>query len=276
MKRLNVTLILIFLVVAIAFMGVFLYQYMTVDRTAPVITCDGGSLTLSVTATDAELCTGLTATDNVDGEITDRIIVRGVSRLTGSNTAYVSYVVFDSSSNFCTFSREVTYTDYQAPRFALSAPMLFDVGSKVTILDRLTATDVIDGDITDRVHLTQSDLATGTEGSYRIQLQVSNSTGDTSVVNLTVLIENRSLRHPQIELSEYLVYVERGQEYTAEDFRSYLVSVLQTRDGREGELSDVTVTGTVDGSRRGCYDVAFSYTNQSNYTSTVILTVVVE
>lgn len=276
MKRLNAILILIFLVVAIAFAAVFIYQYMTVDRTAPVITCTSGPLSLSVSATDAELCAGLTAVDDVDGNITDRIIVRGVSGLTGSNTAYVNYVVFDSSSNYCTYSREITYTDYRAPRFVLSQPLIFDVGSKVTVLDRLTAQDVIDGDISDRIHLTQSDLSTGTAGSYTIQLQVSNSTGDTSAVNLTVLMENRSQYHPQIELSEYLVYVEQGQEYTAEDFRGYLSTVRQRQDGREADLSEVSITGQVDGSRRGSYDVVFSYTNSSNHTATVILTVVVE
>lgn len=276
MKRLNWILTLLFLLVAIAFVAVLFYQYTTADRTAPVITCTGAPLRVSVSADDAQLCEGLHATDDVDGDITDRIIVRGVSRLTGSNTAYVSYVVFDSASNYCTYSREITYTDYRAPRFSLSQPLVFDVGSKVTLLDRLRAEDVIDGDITDRIQLTQSDLATGIAGSYTLRLQVSNSTGDTALVNLTVLMENRSLRRPQITLSDYLVYVEQGGSYTAEDFRSYLTGVLETPEGKAGELSQVHISGEIDGSRRGSYDVLFSYTNATNDTATVILTVVVE
>lgn len=276
MKRLNLLLILTFLLVAVVFGAVLVYQYTTLDRTPPVIVCTGDTLSLSVSASDAELCSGLTAMDDVDGDLTDRIIVRSVSGLTGSNTAYVEYVVFDSSSNYCTYSREITYTDYRAPRFSLSEPLIYDVGSRVTLLDRLHAEDVLDGDITDRVQLTQSDLSTGLAGTYTIQLQVSNSTGDTSTVNLTVLMENRTMRHPQITLSDYLVYVQSGTQYTAEDFRSYLSDVLETRDGKPADPDAVRITGEVDGSRRGSYDVCFSYTNASNYTATVILTVVVE
>lgn len=151
MRKLQITLIALFLAVAIAFCAVFLHDRLTADHTAPRIVSDGVPLEVSVNATDAELCAGLTAADDRDGDLTDRIIVRRVSQLTGANSAQATYTVFDSASNFCTFTRPIYYTDYHKPRFSLSQPLVYGVGSTVTLLDRLKAEDVLDGDLTDKM-----------------------------------------------------------------------------------------------------------------------------
>mgnify|MGYP000396984458 CR=1 FL=1 len=98
MRKLQITLIALFLAVAIAFCAVFLHDRLTADHTAPRIVSDGVPLEVSVNATDAELCAGLTAADDRDGDLTDRIIVRRVSQLTGANSAQATYTVFDSAS----------------------------------------------------------------------------------------------------------------------------------------------------------------------------------
>lgn len=138
--------------------------------------------------------------------------------------------MFDSASNFCTFTRPIYYTDYHKPRFSLSQPLVYGVGSTVTLLDRLKAEDVLDGDLTDKMRLTLVNLSVGTEGDYRIRVQVTNSAGDTSMLSLTVMIRNRTARHPVITLSDYLVYA-TGDE-TPEDYRSLITSVLQSEHGR--------------------------------------------
>lgn len=125
MRKLQITLIALFLAVAIAFCAVFLHDRLTADHTAPRIVSDGVPLEVSVNATDAELCAGLTAADDRDGDLTDRIIVRRVSQLTGANSAQATYTVFDSASNFCTFTRPIYYTDYHKPRFSLSQPLVY-------------------------------------------------------------------------------------------------------------------------------------------------------
>ena len=159
MRKLQITLIALFLAVAIAFCAVFLHDRLTADHTAPRIVSDGVPLEVSVNATDAELCAGLTAADDRDGDLTDRIIVRRVSQLTGANSAQATYTVFDSASNFCTFTRPIYYTDYHKPRFSLSQPLVYGVGSTVTLLDRLKAEDVLDGDLTDKMRLTLVNLS---------------------------------------------------------------------------------------------------------------------
>ena len=268
------TLIALFLAVAIAFCAVFLHDRLTADHTAPRIVSDGVPLEVSVNATDAELCAGLTAADDRDGDLTDRIIVRRVSQLTGANSAQATYTVFDSASNFCTFTRPIYYTDYHKPRFFLSQPLVYGVGSTVTLLDRLKAEDVLDGDLTDKMRLTLVNLSVGTEGDYRIRVQVTNSAGDTSMLSLTVMIRNRTARHPVITLSDYLVYA-TGDE-TPEDYRSLITSVLQSEHGASVDPSKVEISGKIDHEHPGSYDVLFSYTNDAGLESSVILTVVVE
>ena len=259
MRKLQITLIALFLAVAIAFCAVFLHDRLTADHTAPRIVSDGVPLEVSVNATDAELCAGLTAADDRDGDLTDRIIVRRVSQLTGANSAQATYTVFDSASNFCTFTRPIYYTDYHKPRFSLSQPLVYGVGST---------------DLTDKMRLTLVNLSVGTEGDYRIRVQVTNSAGDTSMLSLTVMIRNRTARHPVITLSDYLVYA-TGDE-TPEDYRSLITSVLQSEHGASVDPSKVEISGKIDHEHPGSYDVLFSYTNDAGLESSVILTVVVE
>lgn len=276
MRNLQITIIVIFLVISVVFCAAFAYNHLMLDREAPLIICDGQPLYVSVNATDQELCAGLTATDDVDGDITDRIIVRKVSQLVSSSAATVSYVVFDSSSNICTYSRYVYYTDYRAPVFALSQPLVFNAGSTVTLTDRLTATDSLDGDISERIRADHSSLANTIEGEYPIRATVTNRMGDTSAVDLSVLIRNVTSRHPVIHLSEYLIYLPVGSELTEEDLRSYLLMVRQSKGGEEVSADQVEILSEIDPTQRGSYNVYYSYTNDQVLTYTVILTVVIE
>lgn len=276
MRNLQVIVIAVFLIIAVAFSAFFCYDRLMNDHTAPMITSDGVPLYVSITATDKDLCTGLTATDDVDGDITDRIVVRKVSQLVGSNSALIYYAVFDSSSNYCTFTRSVRYTDYCKPRFALSKPLSFGVSSTVLLQDRLTAFDSLDGDITSRIRLSSNSINTSVPGDYPITIQVTNSTGDTAVATLTVRIENADTRQPIINLSDYLIYADMGEELTENVLRSYIRSVTESYAGGDVRADKVTISGNVDTAARGSYTVTYSYTNAAGYTASVLMTVIVE
>lgn len=277
MKNLQIILIVLFLVVSVVFCAFFCYDRLMVDREAPTILCDGTPLEVSVTATDRELCAGLTATDNVDGDLTDRIVVRKVSQLYGSNTAMIQYAVFDSSSNVCTYSRSVTYTDYSKPRFSLSQPLIYNLNSIISLSDRLTATDSIDGDISQRIRVATSSVSSSEKGLYPITVQVTNSSGDTAVATMTVTIENVTSRHPVIRLSEYLIYADADTQLDEEALRGYIVSAKETSSGQSVDFNDISIDArSLDLSTRGCYDITYSYTNAGGLTYNVILTVVVE
>lgn len=276
MRNLKIIVVVLFLVVSIAFTALFCYNFVVADRTAPVIYCDGEPLEVSVSASDRDLCAGLQATDDRDGDITDRIIVQKVSRLISNNTAVVSYAVFDSSSNVCTFSRDVTYTDYRSPRFTLDQPLIYSLNSLITIEDRLKASDVIDGDISSRIRLSSSNVYNDSPGQYPILIQVTNSTGDTSAVRLTVTIKNYTARDPVIRLDHYLIYIDSDTELDTESLREHILSVRESADGAAVDPSLVEISGEIDYTRPGSNDITFSYVNSDGLDYSVILTVVRE
>ncbi len=276
MRKLQFALVALFLVVSIVFSVYLLYDRLFLDHTAPQIVCDGVPLRVSVSADDRTLCSGLTAYDDVDGDLTDRIIVRKISRLIDSNTASIYYAVFDSSSNYCTFSRTVTYTDHCKPKFSLSQPLNFTPGSVITLSDRLTAYDVIDGDISERIRVASSGISVSEPGEYQLNIQVTNSSGDTTILTLPVLIEASSHRHPTISLSEYLYYIPLDSAFTEDDMRSMIVAVRESAGGSPVAAEEVALNGSVDTSKRGAYPITYTYKNAEGLSHSVILTVIVE
>ncbi len=276
MRNLKVIVVILFIVVSIAFSVLFIYDRVVVDHSAPVIICDGNPLEVSVKATDKELCAGLTAYDDVDGDITNRIVVRKISQLVDTNRAIISYAVFDSSSNFCTFSRYVTYSDYRKPRFSLSQPLIYNINGLITLEDRLSATDVLDGDISKRMRLSSSSLSNADPGEYPITIQVTNSTGDTALVTLTVTIANHTSQHPVIYLDQYLIYIDTKTKLDIESLRDHIVSVRDSAHGATVDPSEVEITGEINYKVRGSNNITFSYTNEAGLTYSVILTVVRE
>ncbi len=276
MRNLRIIVVTLFIVISIVFSVLFSYDRMVLDHEAPTIICDGRPLEVSVSATDIELCAGLSAYDNVDGDITDRIVVRKISQLLDANSAIIYYAVFDSSSNYCTFQRNVTYTDYQKPRFSLSQPLIYNHSAQVILQDRLYASDVLDGDISNRVCLISSNLSSNAIGEYPITLQVTNSTGDTAIVTLTVSIQNYTSQHPIIYLDEYLLYIDSRTVLDVESLRDHIVSVRSSAYGDTVDPSEVKISGEINYKKKGSNNITFSYTNEAGYDYSVILTVVRE
>lgn len=250
------------------------YARTQVDRTPPTITCEDGVLEVSVRADRSELMQGVTARDDRDGDLTERIMVEHVSNLTGADTARITYVVFDSSDNAATCSRTIRYTDYQKPRFQLTAPLHYYVGDTITLLDRLTAVDVIDGDLQEKIRLTASNLTNTLAGTYHVTVQVTNSLGDTSVLPLTILVDSGSgYLVPEIRLTDYLVYLNAGSRF---DPGSYVRSITDPSAGNKNvDRSQAEIFSEVDPNTPGTYEVVYSYTGSGGREGKTILTVVV-
>ena len=267
MKFLRVLLVLIFLAVAClcGFSTVSL-QFQGADI-GPTITCDTDTLEISVSDGESVLLQGVSAQDKQDGDLTGNILISGISKMV-ENTARVTYVVFDSDHNMATLTRTLHYTDYVSPRFQILEPLNYCKTDSIALLDRLQVTDVVDGDITGSVRISYLN-ATEQNDVYTINLQVTNSMGDT--IRATVPIIRQETPQPgQIELDTYLVYLNQGARFQARD---HLKTVRI--GGMELTTEDVKASGTVDTSVPGCYYVNYTY-QQDGYRLKTILTVVVE
>ena len=150
----------------------------TVDTVAPVITRNGPSpvsVAVGSTYTDA----GATATDNVDGNITSRIVTVNPVNASTPGTYTVTYNVQDNAGNAATqVTRTVNVGDTTPPVITLlgSSPVSVEIGSTYTDAGA-TATDNVDGDITSSI-VTVNPVNTALIGTYTVTYDVKNAAGN--------------------------------------------------------------------------------------------------
>ena len=112
-------------VTAVLYIGNGLYTRLSGREVGPVIECPEEVLEVSIHDGEQVLLNGVTARDEQDGDLTDRVMVGGVSKLIGGDRAKVTCMVFDSDDNMASLVRQVRYTDYRRPRISLKAPLVF-------------------------------------------------------------------------------------------------------------------------------------------------------
>ena len=274
LKLIRVILVALFAVTLIGAAALFLYNYTHEDIQPPVFRVDKEEISVSVKAGKEELLRGLHAYDNLDGDITSRILIKSNSELIDAGTVRYTYIVFDNASNYATCERTVHYTDYIPPRFSLSKPLVFNVGDSITFLDRVSAYDVIDGNITGRISLTESTVVSTIPGNYRAELTVANRLGDSSTLPVTVSVVNRTASVPEIQLKEYLVYRKAGESLF---LYGNILSVSDPLAEEAPAKINVRINdGGLDLDTPGVYEVYYYYTGVSGEIATAILTVIVE
>ena len=269
MRILKLALIALLVVTGILYCVTTANRFLSGSHIPPTISCPADTLEVSVSDDQAVLLAGITASDKQDGDLTDRILIQGVSKLITNDTAKVSYIVFDSDGNAASASRTVRYTDYQRPHFSVHKALVYAENQEIKLLDRVSALDSVDGDITQSIRVSAL-AATADPEVQTVTLQVTNSMGDTAQLMLPLVIYSGTVVRPDVNLTDYVVYLEQGASF---DAARYLASV-STPIG-PGNTGDVQITGSVDTSVPGTYFVYYRYP----YSVTVgltVLTVVVE
>ena len=219
---------LIFLPVLLCAIATAVYYFsfvMTDDTVAPNITMDSLMLEVSVNADHADLLQGVTAKDNVDGDVTDSILVEKISSLTQDHTAEITYAAFDSSGNVAKVTRSIHYIDYRSPKFYQTKALTLQANSMVDIVGYMGAMDQIDGDISSQIKGTLLTNVNGLNdpGIYHVEFRVSNSMKDTQYVTLPVEVYANGSFNANVELSEYLVYVQSGTAFYPEYYLENLM-----------------------------------------------------
>ena len=271
MRKLRILILTVSAVVMAIFAGMWIREYRTSDSKAPVIHADTDELYLSVNSTQDDLLAGMTASDNLDGDVSNTLVVVSKSKFISKGVQRVNYAAFDNNNNVGIYSRNVTYTDYVSPHFSVSKPLRYLSGStNYNYLQDITAIDALDGNITHKVKVTYGDVeAISDTVSYRsINLLVTNSAGDSSVLPLNVTFEDSATyttRAPA--LKDYVMYVTAG---TRPDLRSNLsgiwaggrVSSFESA-GVDPDTSVIINDGGIDYSVPGFYTVTYTLSKQN-------------
>lgn len=269
MKTIKQAIIVLLAVLVVANVACYFYLGTSERKVPPKIICPSEILEISASDSEAVLLTGLTATDEQDGDLTNRITIGGISKLITNDTAKVTYMVFDSDNNMASCVRYVRYVDYHRPVFEVIEPLVYASTEEVSLLSRLKATDVVDGDISKNIRVSTLEPTANSE-IYHVSIQVSNSVGDTSTVKLPVLMLESNPLRPEIELSDSLIYIDEGEKFTPS---AYLMGLRVP--GMSPSIAEVTVDNDVDTGKPGTYYVSYTYSANGS-TGTAILTVVVQ
>lgn len=271
MKRLQRMTIIVFAAVFCVFIWFYADEKNHADATYPAIYVEDSILEVSIEDGEERLLEGVTAYDEKDGDITNKVLIESVSQFVDDKTCEVTYTVADADRHVARSTRKIRYTDYTSPRFTVSSPLVFSVGTTLKIGSLIGTVDCIDGDISDKVLIAATNYQANSVGAFELCLQVGNSKGDVSYLELPVYVEERSQRAPVIELSDALIYVSKGE---TPDFASYIVSVSSAYSTLDE--GGVVVSADYHPDTEGVYSIHYYAWDVLGNEGHTVLTVVVE
>lgn len=272
MRILRVVAVLLF-VITTALYGYFLVtEKLKNDETIPVITLEEEVLEVGIDATNDDLLKGVTAHDEKDGDITNKVIVESLSNFIEPGLCRVTYAVCDSNNHVATATRKVRYVGYESPKFALEEDLCYSIYERLNLKNCITATDCIEGDITDNIVISSEDYTSAIAGVFTIQATVTNRKGDASTINMNLFVEDTDLSAPEIELTEYLIYMKPTEDPV--DFKKFIVGA---EDERGNDLTDKVIVqqNKVDTTKPGTYAVHYRVTDKNDVEGHTVLTVIV-
>ena len=298
MKRSHLIIIVLFFISVVLFGFTQVRDYMKNAGSPPEISMDKATLEVPVNVTDEELLAGLKAWDEEDGDLTDQLLVESFSRFVGRGRRTVTIGVADSQGKVTEVTRNIVYTDYESPKFALTGPLQLPITKCDDPLALLTASDKVDGDISNNIEISSLPAEYGENpGDYEVIFSVSNSAGDKVELPVTVTVfdSKDTQGAPSIMLSQYLVNVKKGDKidpwdyvigaesdrvrYEREEDGSSLYAVDGKKDEDDNVLSlskgDFNIANTVDWNEEGVYEIQIRLEDESQRIGITRLVVVV-
>lgn len=167
-------------------------DFSRIDTVKPIITIIG-SANIAVKKDSIYNDQGATATDDKDGNITNKIVTTGTVNTAVAGIYHISYVVSDLAGNKDSVVRTVTvfYGDTTKPVIVLAGKNPDTLQRNATYVDLgATATDDIDGDITAKIIRTGT-VDSSTIGSYVLTYTVTDIAGNTASKTRTVVVINK-------------------------------------------------------------------------------------
>ena len=242
--------------------------YIQNDLTAPVITLLGDDtvrVERGYTYTDA----GATAKDNLDGDVTSKIVTDMAGFNNKAEGTYIfTYNVKDAAGNIAkTVSRVVIVTpDVTAPTLTVATPdtMYIAVFGTYTRPAVISSTDLVDGPVTPVI---ADPVNVNAIGTYKVTYTATDKAGNVATVVRTVIVVDTVA--PVIVLN--------GVNPVRHSIRTQYVDAGYTVTDNYYSNISVTVTSNVDVNKPGTYSVVYTAVDPSgNVAKTITRTVIVE
>lgn len=238
------------------------------ETNAPTITFDKSELVLSTKSSESDLLKGVRAYDDEDGDLTKNIVIENQSVFTTDHTRTVTYLVFDSDDNVTRNSRQVTYTDYTAPKFSLKDSLYQDTYSITKLMESLHAKSSVDGDISSKITVMNTSFEDN--NTLKLKVSVTDSTNTTSFVNLNYYIGEK--QDIEIVLKDYLIYLDKDKKF---DYRKNIINVIE-KNFQDSSLAEYVKIDVPEMNEPGFYEVTYSMKRSNGNIGKTTMIVVVE
>ena len=240
------------------------------DTVPPAIALAGNN-PLALAIGDQYVEPGWTATDNVDGDLTDQVTVSGSVDSSTEGRYTLTYSVTDSAGNTGNATRRVdvvSATDTTPPVITLNGANPYTLSVGVPYSEPgWTAIDDVDGDLSGLVAVSGS-VETNVPGSYTLIYAVTDSAGNTASTTRTVNVIAEPDTTPPV------ITLDGADPYTLTVGIDYSEPGWTATDNRDGDLSDrVTVSGSVNTNVPGTYPLAYSVADSSGNAASATRTV---
>ena len=237
-----------------------------------------------ITATDKIIEVGdtfdpmadVTATDEEDGDITDKIeILKNDVNVNEPGIYDVTYKVTDAQGASYTTTIKVTVNpkaaDLNACPVINATDKTLTVGDEFDPLADVTATDEEDGDLTDKIKILNNEVDMTKPGKYEVTYKVTDNGGASYVKTIKVTV------NPKMEPINAAPIIEaEDKTLTVGDAFDPMADVTAT-DAEDGNLTNKIeiLKNDVDTTKPGKYEVTYKVTDSkgASYTKSITVTV---
>lgn len=202
---------------------------------------------------------GVTATDNGDGDVTKLIKVTGSVNTKVKGTYTLTYTVSDKAGNKTSVSRKITVLDNVLPVIKGAVNKTISINSKFDSKAGVTARDNVDGDLTKIIKVT-GNINTKVKGTYTLTYTVSDKAGNTAAVVRKVTVAD--LTRP--------VIAGATNKTIPLNSKFDLKAGVTVKDDVDGNITNfLKISGSVNTKVKGTYSVTYTVKDKAGNTSTV-------
>ncbi|MCR2822787.1 immunoglobulin-like domain-containing protein [Lederbergia panacisoli] len=211
---------------------------------------------------------GVTAKDNVDGNITKSIKVTGSVNMKKAGKYKLTYTVSDKAKNKATVVRTITVKkDTVKPTISGTSNKTVYIGTSFNPKSGVTAKDNVDGNITKNIKVTGS-VNMKKAGKYKLTYTVSDKARNKATVVRTITVKKDTVKPTISGTSNKTVYI--GTSFNPK-------SGVTAKDNVNGNITkNIKVTGSVNMKKVGKYKLTYTVSDKAKNKATVVRTITVK
>lgn len=194
------------------------------------------------------LMDGVSAHDVKDGDLTNKVVLCSTVDVNTEGTYQVTYKVTDSAGHKTSATRDVVVTN-DAPVIHVSGNNQTEVGHAFDPLQGVTADDYQDGDLTTEIKVA-GDVDTSKLGDYELIYTVTDKNGAVTTLKRSVTVFATA---PTLDVSKVPTELKVGDQFNP---KANVTAVSPYGD------VIVAVDGSVDTSKPGSYELAYTATDK--------------